>query len=408
MRNIPIMKPYFTQDEADAAAEALASGWVAQGPKVAEFEEAVAAYEGVKFGIAATSCTTALHLAVIGMGLKPGEDVLLPSYTFVATANAIAYSGATPVLIDVRTDTYNIDTSKLEKVVETQYEEKANTGWFNRKTGNKLAGIVPVHLFGLCADIYEVNRIAKKYGLWVLEDSACALGARIGDIREGSFGNPSCLSFHPRKSITTGEGGMVLCNNESMSEKLKGLRSHGASVSEIMRHQNKGFLLPDYDALGFNYRMTDIQAAIGIAQMKKIDFICGKRREIAERYDKTIPTSVRILKIPFVPENYFHAYQSYVCMLDRREIGIDDIDKANEYRNKLMDLLEQNGIATRQGTHAVHTLGYYKNKYGYKPQDLPGAYKCDRLSIALPLYADMSEDDQDYCIEMLAKLSKKI
>jgi perosamine synthetase len=407
MKSIPIMKPYFTQDEEEGVKQALLSGWVAQGPRVAQFEQMVAAAENAAYGIAVTSCTTALHLALVAMGVTVGMDILVPSFTFVATANAVEYTGARAILLDVTTDTYTLRTDTLEQFIKEHYR-KSDNGWFSLDNGNRLFGIIPVHLFGLCADIHTVNIIAKKYDMRVLEDSACALGAKINGVHQGSFGNPSCLSFHPRKSITTGEGGMVLTNDDDFAQKLYQLRSHAASVSEIKRHAGKGFLMPEYNVIGYNYRMTDIQAAVGIAQMKKLDYIVSRRCELAARYNRILSCTVDFLSTPTVPEGYFHAYQSYVCMIKPEALGIETVDKGYEWRNELMNLLEQNGIATRQGTHAVHTLGYYRDKYGYHSNDLPGAYACDHLSIAIPLYVQMTEDEQDYVIEQLFKLSKQI
>ena len=407
MKNIPIMKPYFDEDEAKEAAAALASGWVAQGPRVAEFEKAVAAYEGNAYGVAVSSCTAALHLGMIALGFGSGDDVLVPSYTFVATANAVEYTGATAVPVEVDIRTYTIDVGWAEKFIQSRYAEKEGR-WINRKSGNRLAGIIPVNEFGLCADIPAVNALAKRYGLKVFEDSACALGAKIGETHEGCFGNPSAVSFHPRKSITTGEGGMILTSDVELMEHVRKLRSHAASLSEIQRHQNKGYLLPDYDELGYNYRMTDIQAGIGLAQMRKIELIMNRRKAIAARYDEFLPQVVPFLKTPFVPEGYTHIYQTYACMIDTERLGMKSIEEGNRFRNELMDKLEQNGIATRQGTHAVHSLGYYQMKYGFRNMDLPVAYACDRLSIALPLYVELNEEDQDYVIDKLAKLGKEL
>ncbi len=407
MKNIPIMQPYFDDEEAKEVADALLSGWVAQGPRVAAFEQAVADYEGSRYAIAVTSCTTALHLCMVALGLGAGQDVIVPSYTFVATANAAAYTGARPILVEVEPRTYNIDPAWTADFILRNYTEKDGS-WFCRQTGNRLSCIVPVNLFGLCADIPAINALADRFQLKVVEDSACALGAAIGDTREGGFGNPSALSFHPRKSITTGEGGMVLTNDASFAEKVRKLRSHAASLSEVQRHQNKGYLLPDYDEIGFNYRMTDIQGAVGLAQMRKIDFIASRRKALAARYDRLLPEAVSFLKIPYVPENYTHVYQTYACMVDLAVLGLGTIEEGNQFRNELMDRLEQNGIATRQGTHAVHTLGYYRRTYGYQPMDLPHAYACDRLSIALPLYVAMTDEDQDYVIEKLVNLSEGI
>lgn len=399
MNHIPIMLPYFTEDEAKAVSETLKTGWVAQGPRVAEFEAAVAQYEGVAYGIATTSCTTALHLLLVSLGVGSGMDVIVPSYTFIATANAVTYTGATAMLTDVSTDTYNIDPEEFENLIKFRYKDGINL-----KTGNKLFGVIAVHLFGLCADMPCINALATKYGFRVVEDAACALGASISGKREGTFGNPSCLSFHPRKSITTGEGGMVLTDDEALAARMRALRSHGASISETQRHSSKGYLLPDYDDLGFNYRMTDIQATVGLAQMKKIDYIADRRRELSARYDKLLPQFAPYLRTPFVPEGYGHAYQSYVTMLRANKQSKEHIDAMNARRNALMDALEQNGIMTRQGTHAVHTLGYYKENFGYNDCDCLGAYACDRLSLALPLYAGMTNEEQDIVLEKLQTL----
>lgn len=407
MRKIPIMKPYFDEEEAKAAAEALASGWVAQGPRVAEFEKAVAAHEGCAFGVATTNCTTALHLLMTAMGFGPGQDVIVPSFTFVATGNAVEYTGANAILADVDPVTFNLDVSLLEEFVQNRYYWRDSL-WVNKTTGNWLSGIVPVNEFGLCADIPAVNRFAEKYGLKVIEDSACALGAKIGETHQGGFGNPSAVSFHPRKSISTGEGGMALINDPDLAEHVRQLRSHAASVSEVQRNAAKGYLLPEYNELGFNYRMTDIQGAIGCAQMKKLDFITARRKELAQRYDKLLPEAVPWVRTPFVPEGYTHIYQTYCTMVLPEAVGCKTVDEANAFRNEWMDQLEQNGIATRQGTHALHTLGYYTRKYGYKHEDLPGAYACDRLSLAIPLYVEMTEEDQDYVIEQMASTAKKL
>ncbi len=407
MRKVPIMKPYFDDEEAKAAAEALASGWVAQGPRVAEFEKLVAAHEGCAFGVATTNCTTALHLLMVGMGFGPGMDILVPSFTFVATGNAVEYTGANAILVDVNPLTFNIDVAKLDAFVAEHYTERDGK-WINPKTGNVLSGIVPVNEFGLCADIPAVNAFAARYGLKVIEDSACALGAKIGDTHQGGFGNPSAVSFHPRKSISTGEGGMALINDPKLAEHVRQLRSHAASVSEVQRNAGKGYLLPEYNELGFNYRMTDIQGAIGCAQMKKLDYITERRAELAHRYDKLLPQAVPYVRIPTVPEGYTHIYQTYCTMVIPEAVRCATVDEANAFRNEWMDRLEQNGIATRQGTHALHTLGYYVKKYGFKHEDLPGAYACDRLSLAIPLFVEMTDDDQDYVIEQMASIAKDL
>lgn len=402
MRKIPVTKPYFTQEEKELISKTLDSGWVAQGPKVSEFEKKVATHEGLAFGIATTSCTTALHLAMVAQGLKAGMDAIAPAFTFVATENAIVMSGATPIMVDVDDKTFNINVGELERIIETKYR-KENGRLINRESGNCLWGFVPVHEFGLCCDIYRVNTLAHEYNLQVIEDAACALGARIGNIHPGGFGNTACVSFHPRKSITTGEGGMILTNDLELTKKMRELRTHGSTISADARDKGNGFLLPEHNEAGYNYRMTDIQGAMGLVQINKLDYIIAEKRKMANRYKELIERMIPEFIVPIEPDGYFHTYQSYVCKLNMERLNIDTIEEGGKYRNILLQRLEDVGIATRQGTHAVHMLGYYKKRFGYKPQDFTGAYASDHLSITLPLYVGMSDEDQEYVVEQIRK-----
>lgn len=400
MSNIPVTIPYFTDDEAKAVEKALASGWVAQGPMVAKFEEAIASHEGIGYGVATTSCTSALHLAMVAKGLKAEMDAIVPAFTFVATANAVVETGATPIFVDIYRETFNINIENLEDILKSQYEKKGDS-YTNKKTGNTLWGIVPVHEFGLCCNINKVNELAKQYQIQVVEDAACALGAMVSGTHQGAFGNPSCVSFHPRKSITTGEGGMVLTDDAALAKRMKELRTHGSTVSADARHQGKGFLLPEFNEAGYNYRMTDIQGAIGLEQVKKLDYIIEEKIKRAALYNKLIKEQLPELITPMVPEGYFHTYQSYVCMLNIEKLGLTSIKEGGEFRNILLQRLEDKGIATRQGTHAVHMLGYYRNTYGYVPEDYPNAYACDHLSITLPLYIQMSDEEQRLVVQTM-------
>ena len=393
MNKIPVTIPYFDSREAERINQVIQSGWVAQGPVVAEFEKAVAAHEKVGYGVATTSCTTALHLAMAAEGVGEGMEVIVPAFTFVATANAVVQTGAVPVLADIRRETYNIDADKVRSIINEGYVKQGNS-LVNKETGNILWGIVPVHQFGLCCDITEINEIAREHKLKIIEDAACALGAKVGQTCQGGFGNTSCISFHPRKSITTGEGGMVLTDDGELAARMRELRTHGGTVSAEAREKGRGFLLPEFREAGYNYRMTDIQGAMGMAQMVKLDFIIGEKRRRADRYNQLIGEKLPELIVPHVPEGYYHTYQSYVCMLDCRKLGIDSVEDGGRYRNRLLERLEDAGIATRQGTHAVHMLGYYRDRFKYLPEDYPNAYACDRLSITLPLYVQMEEEDQ--------------
>lgn len=402
MISYPVTKPYFSDEELELIGNSLESGWVAQGPKVAEFEKQVADHEGVAEGVATTSCTTALHLAMLASGLKEGMDAIAPAFTFVATENAIVMTGATPVLCDIRSDTFNIDVEKLREIVETNYKNRSGK-LINKETGNILWGFVPVHEFGLCCDIMNINGLGKEYNLQIIEDAACALGAKIGDIHQGAFGNNSCISFHPRKSITTGEGGMVLTDDAKLARRMRELRTHGSTVSADARDKGKGFLLPEFNEAGYNYRMTDIQGAMGLAQIKKLDFIIEEKRKGAAIYNEIIREMVPEFIIPIEPEGYYHTYQSYVCMLNLDRLGMDTVKLGGKYRNVLLQKLEDEGVATRQGTHAVHMLGYYRDRFGYKPEDYSNAYACDHLSITLPLYVGLKPEEQEKIIKIIRK-----
>ncbi len=407
MKKIPVTIPYFDDQEAENVKKILDSGWVAQGPEVSKFEEVISAHENVSYGVAVTSCTTALHLAMVSQGMSERMDVLAPAFTFVATTNAIVQTGAIPILVDICQETFNIDVKQIREVIQRDYQEK-NGKLYNKDNENLLWGIVPVHEFGLCCDILEINQIAKEYNLTVIEDAACALGAKIGDAHQGGFGNTSCISFHPRKSITTGEGGMVLTDQAALAQKMKQLRTHGSTVSADARHAGKGFLLPEFPDAGYNYRMTDIQAAVGIAQADKLDYIIEEKRKRAEFYNGLIREKLPELVTPYVPDGYYHTYQSYVCMLDLKKLNLDSVAEGRKYRNILLQKLEDIGIATRQGTHAIHMLEYYKNRFGYVEQDFPNAYACDHLSITLPLYVQMSDSDQEYVIQAIREIIDKL
>jgi perosamine synthetase len=389
---IPITRPYLDDAEAEAVSKVLKSGWLVQGPKVAEFEKRFCQYTGAQFATASSSCTTAIHLGLLALGIGPGDEVLLPSFTFVATANAIEYTGAKPIFIDIDLKTFNIDPSKIE-----EYLNK------DRKKRSKVKAILPVHLFGLCADMKPIMELAIKHNLFVTEDAACALGSLYDSKHAGTFGNVGCFSFHPRKSITTGEGGMLITDNLEIALKVKSLRNHGAAASDLEKDKINGSLLPDFDILGYNYRLTDVQGAIGLEQLKKLSRIIEKRTEKANKYDVELG-NIDWLDTPLVPKGYKHTYQSYVTLIRRPELKQptpESIKNLNRFRNKFMAHLEEKGISTRQGTHAVHTLTYYKTKYNIKDTDYLNSFAADRLSITLPLYPQMTKEEQDYVVEQI-------
>lgn len=398
---IPITKPYIGQEEKDLVIQALESGWVVQGPNTHSLEKKFASFCGTAHSLALTSCTTALHLALIAEGVGAEHDVLLPSFTFIATANAIEYVGAKPVFCDIDSQTFNIDPTSVINQIEKNY--KLDGGEYRHVENRRiLKAIIPVHLFGLAADMPAIAKLAQNYKLKIIEDAACALGAKIDGKHVGCFGNTACFSLHPRKAITTGEGGILTTDSDDVAFHVNALRNHGATVSDLQRHVKAGYLLPEYNMLGYNYRLTDIQGAVGNAQMDRVDFILNERRKRAERYTERLE-SIDWLITPHIPQGYLHGYQSYVCMVDYKARGFHSIEEAHEWRNKLMAQMEDNGIATRQGTHAVHLLGYYRNKYNLIETDFINSYAADRLSISLPLYVQMTDEEQDMVIQSLIK-----
>jgi len=374
-RKIQIATPSLGEEEWQALREPIESGWLTQGPKVAAFEQAFALRHGVKHAIAATSATTGLHLALAALEIGPGDEVIVPALTWVATANVVVYCGATPLFVDVDRVTFNIDPQDLA-----------------RRVTPRTKAIIPVHLFGLCADIDAIRKVLRP-DIRIIEDAACAAGAVSQGRSAGALGDLGVFSFHPRKSITTGEGGMVTTNDDKLAERVKMLRNHGASISEEERHRGpRPYLLPEFDLLGFNYRMTDLQGAIGLVQLKKLDQFIDERARMAAQYRSEL-ADIAWLRMPQEPEKGRHAWQAFVTYVDPNAAPLP--------RNAMMETLQQRGISTRPGTHAVHMLGYYRKRFGLKPEDFPGARDCDRHSMAIPLHNRMSEDDFAYIVKSL-------
>lgn len=378
-RNIPIALPSLGEEEWQALREPIFSGWLTQGPKVAEFEKAFATRHQVPHAIATTSCTTALHLALSALDVGPGDEVIVPAFTWVATANVVLYCGATPVFADVDPTTYNLDPQSVAAAISTRTKV-----------------IIPVHLFGLCADMAGLAEVAN--GIPMVEDAACAAGAAYGGQPAGSLGEIGCFSFHPRKSITTGEGGMITTSNNDLADRMRTLRNHGASVSEEVRHHGpKPYLLPEFNVLGFNYRMTDLQGAVGLVQLTKLDRFLNERSRWAGYYSEEL-ADIGWLRTPIVPDKFSHGWQSYVCSLDAATAPFP--------RDEIMDKLQLRGVSTRPGTHAVPSLGLYRNSFGADPNHYPNAQGCAEGTIALPLHNQMSSADYRYVVEAIRQLDR--
>lgn len=377
-RTIQISLPSTGEEEWQAVREPLMSGWLTQGPKVAAFEKAFAERHQVPHALAVTSCTTGLHLALAGLSIGPGDEVIVPVFTWVATANVVLYCGATPVFVDVDRTTFNLDVSQVAA-----------------KVTPRTRAVIAVHLFGLSADI-DALRVALPDNVAIVEDAACAAGASYKGRPTGGLGNVAAFSFHPRKSVTTGEGGMVTTRDAKLAERMDQLRNHGASISEEQRHHGpRPYLLADYNLLGFNYRMTDLQGAVGLVQLRKLDAFIDERARWAAWYREQL-SGIGWLRLPDEPRNSRHGWQAFVTYVDPA--------KAPAPRNVLMERLQERGVATRPGTHAVHMLGYYRDRFGIRAEDFPAARDCNDHSMAIPLHNRMSSEDFEYVVAALRDL----
>ena len=380
--NVPIARTSLLDTEIQSVLAPLQSGWLVQGPKVQEFESKWSNFTGSENSLAVTSCTTALHLSLAALGFGPGDEAIVPAFTWISTANVVEHLGGKVVFCDIDPLTFNIDVGQLES-----------------KITPRTKAILPVHLFGLSANMDPINEIAKSNKLWVIEDAACGFGATYRGAHVGTLGTTGCFSFHPRKAITTGEGGMVTTSDSSLADKIRCLRDHGATMSDLQRHMGaKPYLLADHPEAGYNQRMTDIQGALGSAQMDRAEQIVAERRRIAARYDKAF-SDLDWLRTPLCPEGYQHGYQSYPCMFRPDNLGLNNVKEVNSARNLWMEALQQLGISTRPATHAVHMLSYYRTKYGISPEDFPNAYIANDCSISLPLFHGMTDLEQEYVIE---------
>ncbi len=302
--NIPITKTVFDECEKESIVEPLETGWVVQGPNVARFQEMFAEFTGSRHAHATTSCTTALHLGLEALGLGRGDKVIVPSFTYIASANAVEYTGAEVIFCDIDLKTFNIDIRHLEEILSGSVSV-SDSGSERGECEGKIA-IMPVNLFGLCANLPEIQKLAQKYSptptntptpthtdnshpIYIIEDSACGFDGWIGEKHSGTFGDVGCFSFHPRKSICTGEGGMLITDSDEIAARVSQLKDHGASKSDLQRHKEKGgSLLPDFTMRGYNYRMTDMQGALGVCQMKKAARIMEGRRRVAKKYDEAL------------------------------------------------------------------------------------------------------------------------
>jgi perosamine synthetase len=376
MSEIPITRPHLSGEEGAAVAEVIASGWVSQGPRVREFEQAFAARVGAADAVATTSCTTALALALHVSGVGPGDEVIVPSLSFIATANAVWHCGATPVFADIDPHTYNLDAGAAERAISPRTK-----------------AIMPVHQVGLPADMDAFFALGARHGVMIVEDAACAIGAEYKSRPIGSLASLACFSLHPRKVITTGEGGMITVADPAVAERLRRLRGHGMDTSDLARHTATDVVIESYPERGFNYRMTDMQAALGLCQLRELDWILERRRQLAERYTAALE-QIPYLQAPYDPPYARRTWQSYCVRL---------APDAPIARNELMRSLLRDGIATRRGVMASHEEASYSDDTQTRPDAaLPHTEAATRETLMLPLFPDLSDQQQDRVIDRIA------
>lgn len=363
-----ITEPQFDETEIQLVRRCLDSKWVTQGPLTAEFERLFAKRHNVSHALATTSCTAGLHMAAMALDLKPGDEVIVPAFTWVTSANCPEYVGAKAVFADIDLATFNLDPAMVEAAVTS-----------------KTRAIVVVHMFGKAVPMDAILAIAKRRGLVVIEDAACAVGTTFNGGLVGGLGDIGCFSLHPRKVITTGEGGMVTTNRADLAERVQQLRNHGATGIAPGDDPTRPYTMSTFETIGYNLRLSDIQSAVGIAQMQKLERLLAERRRIALRYTALLSSTAGVI-CPTDDPGY--TYQAYVLR----------VKDGHAARNRVMDDLLLHDIQTRPGTHAVHRLGYYAKKYAIAADRFPNACLAEDTTITLPIFPGMTAAQQDFVV----------
>jgi len=370
---IRLTVPSIDESDLQIVREVMESGYLVQGTYVQKFEETIAKYVDSNYAVAVSNCTAALQLSLLATDLQPDDIVIVTAYSYPATANVIELVGGRPVFVDIDPDTFNMDPNCLADMLKKIFSIRENA--------KKVKVILPVHTFGQMADMPAILEISDRYNVAVVEDAACALGAAIGRKSAGVWGTIGCFSFHPRKAITTGEGGMVVTSNSNLVNRIRALRNHGLDPESPS---------PDFIMAGFNYRMTEFQAGLGLAQMAKLDRIISKRRQLADYYSEAFRDTV--ITPPISIPNFQHVFQSYVVLLPL---------EISSQRSELISDLRHEGIETTIGTWHIPMTTYYRQRYGYKPGDFPNADEIFSRSLTIPLYESLTNELQTEVIDKL-------
>lgn len=368
--------PSIDEEDLQAVRSVLESGYLVQGKNVSAFEQAISELIGTEYTVAVSSCTAALHISLLALGVRPGDFVIVPTYSWIATANVVELCGARPCFVDILPDTFNIDPEALKSLLAKLTEDSA--------TADKVKAILPVHCFGQLADMPAILSIANEYNIPVLEDAACALGATLNNRQAGSWGAAGCFSFHPRKAVTTGEGGVISTNDPKLAERLRSLRNHGINII----NGQTDFIMP-----GFNYRMTDFQGALGVTQLNKLPRIIYSRRQQASFYDELLQDAP--VKTPEAISGSQPAYQSYVIILPKKIHG--------RRRDNLIADLRENNIETTIGTINMPMTAFFRNQYGFAPGTFPVTDDISSRSLSLPLHEKLSGEDQRAIVDHLLR-----
>ncbi|MCO5090661.1 DegT/DnrJ/EryC1/StrS aminotransferase family protein [Bosea sp. (in: a-proteobacteria)] len=371
---ISITEPSFDESEIEMVRAVLDSNWVTQGPMTEKFEALIAANQKSRYALACTSCTAALHLATMALGLGPGDEVIVPAFTWITSAHAAEYTGAKAVFADIDLETYNIAPAALEAAITP-----------------RTRAVVAVHLFGLAAPMDEIRAICAPRGIRIIEDAACAIATTYKGEPVGALGDLACFSFHPRKIVTTGEGGAVTTNDDDLAAAVRSLRNHGATGLPDDGEPRGPWTMASFNRIGYNLRLSDIQAAVGVAQMAKLGRLVAARRASAAYYTEQLH-DLNDIVLPLAGDHAGHTFQSYV-------IRIAEGGRAR--RNAVMTALAGAEMQTRPGTHAVHRLGYYKDKYRLAAEQYPNAALAEDTTITLPIIPFMAQADQDRVVSEL-------